>query len=436
MKLNYSIIFVIIFIFNGSAQITIRDDGNLGKSIPPKLIPYDSLSNISPQYKYADFRKYIGYKLFFRPTSKKYKRPEFYSGGYDFLFSRIPELGASEGKNNNLNSFANQVAPGAGSLISGFSKKIKKTKSDVYEFVRVTNSSGEDKFYTKPEAVEGKYFTILDIKVRTNDNPEAGYQKLEDVEISKSKNQYDNETSSFDNLWITLRNESNQDILYWKTKPTDFEYSPFFIVAYFEKLQKIFSDKNLVTTAKMSEFNDVKTGEKLDLSANETWHCYEVSFSDPKDYPYLRPYLYLKNITNEHEIQLEIEKGFNIRGRSYNKVGSYNFLLESDFVRMENIRKQKELEEKNNQLEEEKRIKEEKIKLKNSYVKKYGAKMGALIAEGKVVLGMNKEMCKASWGEPSSVNRSVYAGLTTEQWVYNMQTYLYFSNGILKTIQD
>jgi hypothetical protein len=62
--------------------------------------------------------------------------------------------------------------------------------------------------------------------------------------------------------------------------------------------------------------------------------------------------------------------------------------------------------------------------------------MGTYIADGKVVLGMNKEMCSSAWGSPIDINRRIVRGLTHEQWVYGWGTYLYFENGVLTAIQD
>ena len=62
--------------------------------------------------------------------------------------------------------------------------------------------------------------------------------------------------------------------------------------------------------------------------------------------------------------------------------------------------------------------------------------MGGYIADGKVLLGMNKEMCIAAWGNPIDINRTILSRLTSEQWVYGWGTYLYFDNGVLSAIQD
>ena len=69
-------------------------------------------------------------------------------------------------------------------------------------------------------------------------------------------------------------------------------------------------------------------------------------------------------------------------------------------------------------------------------VTRYGQRLGGLIAEGKVVLGMNREMCEMAWGEPYRVNRTIVSGTTHEQWVYGWTHYLYFDNGVLTAIQD
>jgi hypothetical protein len=48
---------------------------------------------------------------------------------------------------------------------------------------------------------------------------------------------------------------------------------------------------------------------------------------------------------------------------------------------------------------------------------------------------MTKKMCRESWGDPIDINRTVFAWGTFEQWVYDIDKYLYFEDGILKTIQ-
>lgn len=52
------------------------------------------------------------------------------------------------------------------------------------------------------------------------------------------------------------------------------------------------------------------------------------------------------------------------------------------------------------------------------------------VVRGKVVIGMPKNIVVMSWGEPDKINKSLYEGGATEQWVYR-STYLYFEDGKL-----
>ncbi|WP_270611444.1 hypothetical protein [Bacteroides intestinalis] len=59
-----------------------------------------------------------------------------------------------------------------------------------------------------------------------------------------------------------------------------------------------------------------------------------------------------------------------------------------------------------------------------------------LIIGGKVKIGMTKEHCQLSWGNPEKVNVTTGSFGTHEQWVYNGNSYLYFENGKLTAIQN
>lgn len=74
--------------------------------------------------------------------------------------------------------------------------------------------------------------------------------------------------------------------------------------------------------------------------------------------------------------------------------------------------------------------------IRTECIRKYGQQLGTLIAEGKVTLGMSREMCTLAWGEPFRNNRTIVAGTVHEQWVYGWHNYLYFENGKLVAIQD
>lgn len=65
----------------------------------------------------------------------------------------------------------------------------------------------------------------------------------------------------------------------------------------------------------------------------------------------------------------------------------------------------------------------------------YGASTAELIMQGKVRIGWTSQMCRESWGAPRKINRTITAYGVDEQWVY-YKGFLYFTDGILRTIQD
>lgn len=56
---------------------------------------------------------------------------------------------------------------------------------------------------------------------------------------------------------------------------------------------------------------------------------------------------------------------------------------------------------------------------------------------GGVFIGMSTEEVRTvGWGRPDSINRTITARGTREQWVYGGRNYLYFEDGFLTTIQN
>jgi hypothetical protein len=82
--------------------------------------------------------------------------------------------------------------------------------------------------------------------------------------------------------------------------------------------------------------------------------------------------------------------------------------------------------------------------LRDSYKKylvdKYGLSKAEDILKGKLFLGMTSDEVQRSWGYPDDINKTTYEFGVHEQWVYEGEDYknkyLYFEDGILKTIQD
>lgn len=78
--------------------------------------------------------------------------------------------------------------------------------------------------------------------------------------------------------------------------------------------------------------------------------------------------------------------------------------------------------------------KEAAEKRRKDLIAKYGETDGNNIANHKVTLGMTKEMCEEAWGIWHEAYTTIREGVTTEFWVYDYKTYLYFVNGKLTRI--
>ncbi len=83
-------------------------------------------------------------------------------------------------------------------------------------------------------------------------------------------------------------------------------------------------------------------------------------------------------------------------------------------------------------LQQEKEQKERKAAL----YRKYGKATAELILEGKVRIGMTREMCREAWGSPEDINTMSGSWGVHEQWVYGTNSYLYFYTGTLASIHN
>ena len=92
-------------------------------------------------------------------------------------------------------------------------------------------------------------------------------------------------------------------------------------------------------------------------------------------------------------------------------------------------------EKKRAEILREKKAREAETR-RQDLIKRYGKTYGQLIFEGKVRIGMTKEMCREAWGEPTDINRTITKYSVHEQWVYSHSSYLYFDDGKLTSIQN
>jgi len=97
------------------------------------------------------------------------------------------------------------------------------------------------------------------------------------------------------------------------------------------------------------------------------------------------------------------------------------------------------VEDYNDQVELRNKIKIDEVARNNDRIdkltQKYGKQKGDLIADGKVEIGMTKEMCKEAWGIPLKTNVEKTSTITKESLIYSWSKRLHFQNGKLVKIE-
>lgn len=439
LKPIINILLMLIFCETLYSQITVRESEIVERPVfKPKQ--FDSLSDFCIQKKVIDYKKYIGYKLYYTPISKKYS-PKYSDDKNErpinFLFTedsiQLIKSGKIPFETTIITTMFGDPNKLEGPALKQYLEKkekyedVDKVKTNVYlPLFKHTKTDPIDgrilgDINSNPDSIYGKYFTIVDIK-GMNKYYDKTFKKLEDLDF--------NDDYHLLKLKVILRNETNNDLLYWVVSAYDIGTSPFFLVPYYEKISKQFLNQNFKlkykdrTIEELQNLIDINSGEVISMKPDDIWTCTEISFIDSKDTYYKQCCFFLKN--GEHEIKVSLLSGW---------IDKY-FILESEFNRLEDEKKKKEEIRK---LEEIEKLKQEQLartKFKNECISKWGQKSGSYIADGKVMIGMTKEMCTYAWGTPIDINRTITKGSISEQWVYGWGTYLYFENNILNSIQD
>jgi hypothetical protein len=228
-----------------------------------------------------------------------------------------------------------------------------------------------DSYNSKYDDLNGKYFKVLEI--------------IKHPESSESK--YDVYGKRF---YLKLEEKTSKDLVYFDYKSNLKHEFPFIVVGFFEKQKMLTSGKEFVFVDKLLQNStDIETGKVITKKTGQVWKCVDLTINEK----YYTLSLVIQNSLGE-KTTMDYEYAF--------REGGYNWAYTS--VKADNYRK------------------------------KFGSENWNLILNGKTKIGMTKEMCKLSWGEPKSINETITAGKKTEQWVYS-DNYLYFDNGILTTMQ-
>ena len=186
-------------------------------------------------------------------------------------------------------------------------------------------------------------------------------------------------------FYLKLQEKESSDIVYYEYD-SEFEHSfPFIVVGFFEKQKRLFVGKEYVFhNSEFEGATDIQTGKVVTIKTGQKWKCTDLTIEDK---------YYNLSLIFENSLGEKTED-------------SYDRVLNVGYT----------------------------VKEADNYKKKFGQENFDRILQGKVKIGMTKEMCKLAWGEPKKINETITSGKKTEQWVYS-DIYLYFDNGILTAIQ-
>lgn len=185
--------------------------------------------------------------------------------------------------------------------------------------------------------------------------------------------------------WIELANADNTSF-YLKISSPHYPVHAFVTLGYYEKMKKTFVGKEFYSKGRY-EIDKVDTKEKVTLPYKVKFKCTDIGVNVGED-----GYIFAI---------LENEKYGRMKGEIMNGKKINHFIT---------------------------------VAFYNECIRKYGAKFGSYVAEGKIEIGMNKNMVRDAWGLPDNINKSTGSYGTHEQWVYG-DRYLYFQNGKLTSTQ-
>lgn len=440
----------------GNAQIVVRKTEVVEQAV---LRPqrFDSLENvIAPaRGREVDLKKYLEQEIFFIPmteaaVAEEHRRRAAFDAAQrelDSLRARHEKIGeelragAAKGRRSSsrqadaeeLQRAYFRLIPKISAAESRLSAQNDRPYSPYgrYEggFLRC-DSTGLADGWIAYEEVQERYYTMLDLMQAQG--PVGAGGKVQFVRAGEYGSR----------LAFLLRGRETGDYLLWyfdRPEELNLERNGFnardgipfaMLTSYFLKAQHAFAEREFVAVSAKKGFVDIRTGEVVDLAPGEVWRCTELSLM-----PLGEVALPVAFCT------LERDGGAAIRVRLPARIRNVT-RLSDDFITRERYldeQRRQQLQEEQRRAEREAR-EEERRKAGEEHrrmcVTRYGQRLGGLIAEGKVVLGMNREMCEMAWGEPYRVNRTIVSGTTHEQWVYGWTHYLYFDNGVLTAIQD
>ena len=398
----------------------------INKSITPRS-QYDSLSNIRPYDNQDYYKQFIGQTITFYQRNPHSKSLPEYFANFETSQSKVVHIDTiwlkkrvnPKPKDYKLkevlsNKYKPQYTNYQEITLCGASRPLKSILPFHYYSDKSKKREKYYGYYTPYNAIEGKSFTVINIQHSSD------YQ----------------EPSIF-----TLTDENN-DTVYWKTHAGNFAYEsfsisqnnqfyPIIITGFLRKMEQLYLNKEFY----------IKNIQPI-----MKYKCIDIVYSGRID-EYMVPSFVLKSDSTELIMPLtKAPEIFSYKiGPNNPSIHTHDFssleLLDTksytNLIEKERIAKVEKLEKeriaKANADKEQALATQKRVAYLN---KKYGARIGKMILNGEVQIGMTREMCEEAWGSPQKINTTITTQTVSEQWVYGGHSYLYFTNGRLTAIQN
>lgn len=308
-------------------------------------------------------------------------------------------------------------------------------------------------YFTPLEAIEGQSFLVNGIREYDRMNRSVLYGMEQGLAHNMP-------FSMEESVLVFDMHDGQGNPVYWMVRKRfgeDYSY-PVFIAEETEAIKNEYAGKAFyLRKPKSIEPNRIL----IDISTNKSIAYYgRLSAKDivltGEEGKYCTPKLLLEDDEGKtYALILLRDLGINeyAKNNLYNRTPYEYYAAVSDLVPEDIILTERKAEEKRQQelalkrerdkekerlarIQREEAAKKEEERLRNSYINKYGKRYADLIMNGRVAIGMTQKMCIDAWGEPETVNRMTTEYGTSEQWVYDLGTYLYFEGNKLTGIQN
>lgn len=315
---------------------------------------------------------------------------------------------------------------------------------------------GQTVYYVEPDTTKYRvhhiaFYQTNQIAYRTPTFPRKScmnrYWKI--TNIIENKNNYGRETVCFE-----MTDTTDGKVVYCDPEKMNRD---FIVLGYYEKIKKMYVGKSFIYQDRF--FSDVCDNDRYnylinyqtkeynkEIPENSIWRCvdigaYNITNQDILDDNYECRCPIILLFENDSlgmyyaYVQNKIGRPFNdpINDTKYcfwiTSKGSEEERLPLYLGKFLSFEQQEYLDRR------EKETKQYFATRKKKLVAKYGKYWGNLVAEGQLEIGMTKQMCLDSWGEPDSINKTSTRYGNHEQWIYST-LYVYFENGKIIAIQD